>query len=237
MRAIVCGLIVGLFPGIALAETIEYTFTGFVEDEAAAGIPTFWNGPGPQPSNFVMTFDVDTLSPLNSVSYTFGPSSAGPSINAITANLVGTNFTLSLDGTTVLQSPTGGFSFSGSLLGEFSFIGGGAGGGTDLTGFSFVPDFGLGATTQAALMGSSDPLGLLLNNSSFHTDPGDPSLFTFGDSRLGAFISGTGRAISVPEPNMLVLLALAGISLGFVHRQRVLGVMRICPDASLALLA
>jgi hypothetical protein len=237
MRAIVCSLIVGLFPGIALAETIEYTFTGNVDDEAAAGIPTFWNGPGPQPSNFVMTFDVDTLSPLNSVSYTFGPSSAGPSINSITANLVATNFTLSLDGTTVLQSPTGGFAFSGSLLGEFSFIGGGAGGGTDLAGFSFVPDFGLGATTQAELMGSSDPLGLLLNNSGFHTDSGDPSLFTFEDSRLGALISGTGKAISVSEPNTLVLLVLAGLSLGFVHRRRALGVMRICPDASLALLA
>lgn len=167
-----------------------------------------------------MTFDVDTLAPGNSVSYTFGPSSAGPSINSINVSVAATNFVLSLDGQRVLQSPTGGFGFSGTLLGEFSFIGGGVGADTNGASFNFVPDFVLGATTQAALMGSSDPLGLLLNNSHFNFD--EFSFLQFEDSRIGAVIDGTGIAVSVPEPNTLVLLALAGIGLGFAHRRRIL---------------
>ena len=220
MRAIACSLIVGLFPGLSLAEIVEFTFTGGIADEAAGGVPTFWNGPGPKPSSFQMTFDVNTLSPLNQFEYTLGPSSAGPSIFSIKAGIAATNFSLSLDGKTVLQSPLGSFNFSGDRLGEFSFIGGNGGASTNGASFSFVPDFSLGATTQAALMGSSDPLGLLLNGSGFASDSGDPSVLSLENGRLGASISGEGRAVSVPEPNTLALMVLVGLSLGFVHRRR-----------------
>jgi hypothetical protein len=220
MRSIVCSLLVGLFPALAGAETIEYTFTGSIDNEAAAGFPTFWNGLGPQPSIFQMSFDVDTLSPMNSFSYTFGPSSVGPSINAISINVAATDVNFSFDGNTVLQSPQGDFAFSGALLGEFMFIGAFGLAATDRAGFLFVPDFGLGVTAQTALMESSDPLGLLLNGSVFNTDSSGPSALTFDDSQLGATIRGGGVAVSVPEPDILALLALVGIGLGFIHRRR-----------------
>jgi hypothetical protein len=213
MRAIVCSLILGLFPALSLAETVQFTFIGYILPAAATGLPTFWNGPGPEPSAFQMTFDVNTLSPLNSVSYTFGPSSEGPTISSITADLVATDFSLSLDGKTVLQSPLANFSFSGTQLGTFSFIGGGVGAGTTGASFFFIPDFGLGATLQSTLTGSRDPLGLILNGSSFRYDNNDVTLLSliFDDSQLGAATSGGGTA--VPEPGTLALLALAGIAL------------------------
>lgn len=215
MRAIVCSVIVALVPMLASAETVEYTFNGSIDGEATGGVPTVWNGPGPQPSTFQMTFDVDTLSPMNSFSYTFGPSSAGPSIDAISVDVAVTNVSFSFDGTPVLQSPQGSFAFSGTLLGEFSLVGGFGLAATDGAGFIFVPDFGLGVTTQAALTGSSDPLGLLLSGSAFHADSGDPSYLSFGDSQLEAVISGQGTAVSAPEPDILALLVLAGIAMGF----------------------
>jgi hypothetical protein len=220
MRAIVCSVIVALFPMLASAETVEYTFSGAIDNEVTAGPPNLWNGPGPQPSTFQMTFDVDTLSPMNSFSYTFGPSSGGSSINAISVDVAVTNVSFSFDGTTVLQSSQGSFAFSGTSLGEFTLTGGFGLAATDGAGFLFVPDFGLGVTTQAALMGSNDPLGLLLSGSQFNADSGNPSYLTFDDSQLGAVISGVGIATSVPEPTTLALLVIAGIGLGFVHRHR-----------------
>ncbi|HEY4748828.1 MAG TPA: hypothetical protein VIH60_00375 [Steroidobacteraceae bacterium] len=222
MRAIVCSLILGLFPALCLAETVQFLFIGYIGPGPNDNLPTFWNGPGPEPSTFQMTFDVNTLSPLNSVSYTFGASPAGPTIYSITADLVATDFSLSLDGKTVLQSPLANFSFSGAQLGTFSFIGGGVSAGTPGASFFFVPDFALGATLQSVLAGSKDPLGLLLNGSVFLYDNGDPSMLYLGfdNSQEGALIGGEGTA--VPEPHIPALLALAGIGLGFVHRRRVM---------------
>jgi hypothetical protein len=222
MRAIACGLVLSLFPALVLAETVEFTFGGIVENEAAQGTPTFWNNPGPEPTSYQITFDVNTLAPANSVSYTFGPTSAGPSIDEITANLVTTNVVLSLDGKVVYQSPTGTFGFSGTnQLGEFGFIGGftDAANTSQSVDLFFGPNFSLGATLQSQLTGASDPLGLILNGSSFNNDPDDVSALEYLDSRLGVSANGGGTAVSVPEPAPLVLFGLAGLMLALIHRR------------------
>jgi hypothetical protein len=139
--------------------------------------------------------------------------------HSITASLAATNFAFSLDGKTVLQSTSGTFDFSGTGLGEFSFIGGGASAGTDGVSFSMVADFALRATTQAELMGSSDPLGLLLNGSFFVTDAGDPAFLSFNDSLLGANITGRGTAVPEPGTLELMLLGLGAVGL-FFHGHR-----------------
>jgi hypothetical protein len=226
MRAIACGLVLSLFPALVLAETIEFTLDGSIVEQAAQGSPTFWNNPGPEPTNYQITFDVNTLAPANSVNYTFGPTSLGPSIDSINANLVTTNVVVSLDGKVVYQSPTGTFGFSGTnQLGEFGFIGGGAGLDdiNSVVGLGFGPNFGLGETLQSQLTGASDPLGLILNGSSFNNDPDDLSVLTYLDSRLGASVNGGGSAISVPEPAPLILFGLAGLVLALVHRRRLAG--------------
>jgi hypothetical protein len=220
MRAIACSLVLGLFPAFVLAEEIQYTFSGFVDDEAAPPGLAHWDGPGPEPQNFVMTFDVDTLAAGNTLSYTLYNSSMGPSINSINVSVEATNFRLSVDGQLVLQSATGGFGFSGTTFGPFSFIGGTVSASMSAgAGFTSLPDFSLGTTLQADLAASGDPLGLLLNGSSFASEP-QFNTFVYSGSLMGVEMSGRGTAVSVPEPGTLALLALAGFGLLFVHRRR-----------------
>jgi hypothetical protein len=161
-----------------------------------------WNGPGPQPQALQISFDVNTLAPGSSLSYGFYNSSIGPSLDSITASMATTNVTLTLDGKTVLQSPTGTFAFSGELLGPFSFIGGGFQIGLPGATFSMIPDFSLGVTTQSAIMGSGGPDAFLL----------------YDNSQLYAALGGGGTA--VPEPNVLTLSALAFVALLLVHQRR-----------------
>src|SRR5580765_985757 len=102
MRVIVCSLIVGLFPVVCLAETIEFTFTGVVEQDPPDFIPpNIWNGSGPLPSAFQATFDVNTLDPQNSFTYVF--SNSGPPLFAQIAFFINvtTDFTLTVDGKAV----------------------------------------------------------------------------------------------------------------------------------------
>ena len=222
MRAIACSLIVGLFPGVSLAETLEFSFTGFIQPDFPDSPfpPNIWNGPGPVPSTFQMTFDVNTLDSHNSLSYTFADS--GMLFSSISADLVATNFILSVDGKTVPSSTSGNFGFSGTGLGGCClYIGGGLEAGNDKGSFITVPDFGLPGITQAEFLASSDPLGLLLNGSPFFTDNGCCGFFFFDSSQLNISVSGMGTAASVPEPNTLALLALAGIGLGLAHRRRI----------------
>jgi hypothetical protein len=195
-----------LLPLTALAQTVEYSFTGTVE-EVPGGPPNVWNAPGAQPATFTMTFDVNTLAAGNSLNYTFD---AG-TLQSISATLVATDLTLSLDGHEVLTSPSATFSFGGEPLGQSSYIGGFFGvssNGTTVAGFSGVPDFTLGNNTQAALSGSSNPLLLILNGSTFSSDSGDFTFFNYGTSQLTVAVNGAGAATSVPEPGTPALLAL-----------------------------
>jgi hypothetical protein len=91
MRAVICSLIVGLLPEVCLAETIEFTFTGSIEQNPSPFIPAnIWNGSGPLPYTFQMTFDVNTLDPLNTVlDYAFS-NSGSPLFSQV---LVGSNAT------------------------------------------------------------------------------------------------------------------------------------------------
>lgn len=220
MRAVACSLIVALVPTLCLAESVEFTFTGVI-DNAIPGSPNLWNGPGPEPSTFTMTFDVDTLSPLNSFSYTVAQSATGARISSITCDLAATDFTVTIDGKPVVQNALGSFAFSGTPLGGNTFIGGSYGAGNQFVSFLGVPDFHLGIDTPSALAGSSDPLGLLLANSGFNTD--EFTYLNFENSRLAALVGGTGAAVSVPEPGTLALLAMAAVGLGLVHRRRLPG--------------
>ena len=195
-----------LLPLAAAAQSVEYSFTGTVED-VPGGPPNVWSGPGPEPATFTMTFDVNTLAAGNSVSYTFD---AG-TIQSISATLVATDLTLSLDGHEVLSSPGATFSFGGEPLGQGSYIGGFFGvssNGTTLAGFSGVPDFTLGNNTEAALSGASNPLLLMLSGSTFSSDSGDLTFFNYGSSQLSVAVSGAGAVTSVPEPASPALLAL-----------------------------
>jgi len=222
MRALICGLIALLVPALASAEIIQFTFTGVIDSDPPYFEST-WNGPGPQPTTLQMSFDVNTLSPGNSLNYTFynsPDSSVGPTIGSINADLVTTNVTIGLDGKTVLSGPTGTFAFSAEPLGGALYIGGTFGVGVPGATFGMIPDIAFGTNTQAALIGASDPLGLLLNHSAFYSDNGGGpySFLSYDNSQLFTTLGGTGTA--VPEPSAPALFSLAFVGLLLVHRRR-----------------
>ncbi len=219
---VLTGLLVGvLLPGLSCADIIQYTFTGVVSNDPENPSPIPWNGPGPEPATFQMTFDVNTLNPANSVSYTFGPNDyTPPSIQNINASLAATNFTLSVDGKLVSQSASALFDFGGSIFGGSSFLGPFSAG-SSAGGFSGVGDFYFGDNSQAAVEAAADPLSLLLNGSGFFTDY--YTVFNYDGYSLESYVRGEGTLVGptpVPEPGVLPLLALGGLGLVLVHRRR-----------------
>src|ERR1700720_1745412 len=73
----------------AQAEELQFDFTGqVITFPPGEGPQNVWNGPGPVPSGFQMTFLVDTLSPGNSLHYTFTNCIAGPCVDSVSVGLV-----------------------------------------------------------------------------------------------------------------------------------------------------
>jgi len=185
-------LIVLLLICHAKAEELQFSFSGYTMT------------PDYNTSQLVsMSFQVDTLSPQNTFTYT----SDGTYIDSMSCSVIASNVNITLDGQLIESNGTGGFGFNGSLFGPpgtGEFIGGifSASGGQ--TGFIGIPDFGLGDSKQSDLLVSTDPLGTILNGSTYVTD--GITSFESGGKLAPAWVS--GHAISVPEPSTLALLSL-----------------------------
>jgi hypothetical protein len=221
MRALI---LLALLPAVARAEELEVTVTGdlYPTLPITYNPPTStWNGPGPFPTSFGMTFLVNTLAPGNTLTNTvFDPNTGF--LQAMDISVSATDFTITLNGKTIESDGTGYFAISGSGLGPCSFIGGEYTAGSTKASFFGVPDFSLaggGCVTQSELLNSKDPIGLLLNNSGYFPDDGwNNSYLIIDNSRL---ISTVNVGIkSVPEPATFGLMALGFAWVGLARRRR-----------------
>jgi hypothetical protein len=213
--------VAALMPVFVQADEIQFTFTGAVV--MIPGVPQgSWNGPGPIPSLFQLSFLVNTLSPGNSLQDTFPNSSPSACFDSVNIGLVATDFNASVDGQSVLQGALGNYAVSGTPLGSCSYIGGAfaasGGTGTHALGFTGVPDFAFGNSQQSVLLGSADALATLLNGSNYFSDSGDITYFNYNGSMLTAVVTGTASA--VPEPHSWMLFAAGGLGLIVFGRRR-----------------
>jgi hypothetical protein len=221
MRASLTGLIVALIPALVSAEEVQFIFSGGLGPNADN--PPYWtstwNGPGPEPTSFQLTFDVNTLAPGNTWSGGYYNSPMGASLDSVSVSVAATDLTLSFDGKTVLISPTGSFSFDGTNLGPYNFIGGELLVSMSGATLAMEPDFFTGTTFQSVLASSPDPIGELLGPSGFVTDDGgNPSSAIFIDnSRLYEVGGGSGTPVPTPDAPILFLAGLVGLVL--IHRR------------------
>jgi hypothetical protein len=216
--------IAAFLPAFVQATEIQFDFTGGVV--TIPGVPQgVWNGPGPIPQTFQLSFLVNTLSPGNSFQYSFPNSSPSACVNSVNVSLVASDFNASVNGQSVVQAASGSYAFSGGNLGPCSYIGGsyGASGGTGshALGFFGGPDFFLGNPHQSAILSSPDPLATLLNGSGYFSDSGDITNLFYDGSVLTAVVSGSASIVSsVPEPDSWMLFAAGALGLMLFRRQR-----------------
>ena len=203
----------------ARAEEIAFTFSGYVEDPSNP----YSNTP------FAFSFDVDTLDPGNTLSDTF----AGGLLQTISVGVVATNLNATLGGVVLAQGAPGSMSFmghdcigtcNGAFWGPGLGISGGATAPDGAPAFDLVdvPQFGVGSASEAAITGSSDPLGLLLAGSWYGSD--DPALLFLNGELVSTDVTFTGvdpplPDASVPEPGTLGLLLLGVSPLFFLRRK------------------
>jgi hypothetical protein len=187
--------IAALSPALAQASEIAFTFTGYVEDPNNP----FSNTP------FAVSFDVNTLDPANTLTDTF----EGGFLQTVSINVFATDFNATLGGVPVAINAPGGLTLLGVNpvnTGTATFFGPAIGFGG--TGFNVedTPHFGLATASQAAIQGSSDPLGLLLSGFSAGSD--DPGLLFTSAGLLSSDVIFVGTAAAVPEPGIFGLLLL-----------------------------
>jgi hypothetical protein len=190
-------ILAALAAGSARAEEIAFTFNGYVGDP---------NNPYSNTS-FAVSFDVDTLDPNNTLQDTF----ANGLLQTISVSVVATNFDATLDGVPIAQNAAGSLSFDGhdgiGEPGSGAFWGPGlgvSGGGVNLVD---VPQFGVGSASEAAITGSSDPLGLLLSGSWYGSD--DPALLFVNGQLISTDVTFLGvdpPIANVREPGTFALM-------------------------------
>ena len=179
-----------------------------VEIENSLAPPSLqdWRLPGPLPSQFTVSFDLDTLS-ADHTSFLFGSSSMGPPGTCLLRfdyqGLNITNIAASADGMTLWQNPALNARFRGDNPGSCP---GGFFGALDFQDptarFGMSPDVSPGMSEDAFLH-SDDPLRDLLVG--FERWPGTSNLL--GD--WGQLVGGpeSVRVVRVPEPASGLLLA------------------------------
>ena len=202
------------------AEEIEFVFNGAVNDPTAPFARTA----------FSVSFDVNTLDPANTLADTF----ANGLLQTVSVSVVATNFNATLGGVALASNAPGSMSFtghdgigapgSGAFWGPGLGVSGGATAPAGAPAFNLVdvPQFGVGSASEAAIQGSSDPLGLLLSGSWYGSD--DPGLLFVNGQVLSTDVTFLGvdpplPAASVPEPGTLGLFLL-GLSPLFLLRRR-----------------
>jgi hypothetical protein len=210
MRA---AFILALLPVLAQGSEVRFDFKAFVDVKD----PAFtWNGPGPAPATFEYTFLVDSLS-ATSINHVFGNSSSpgGPCLTHLDyQGLAATNINAYANGVAVFHAGSGTFEIGGDNAGTGcpgSFFAGEplqTGASTFFSDMDFSPGI-----SQAAFLGSADPLGRLLNGTHY----AGPLIYR---GPLGNFqADGFGTSAQVAEPDTVILL-VAG-ALGFlVFRER-----------------
>ncbi len=215
MKTLLPAIVLSSLAGLAHADDIQFAVSGLLYPTS-----TTPQNAGAPASTFTMSFDVDTMDPANTLTLNAN-SFAGGTLQSLAFSVVATDFTVTLDGQTIESGGTGTFSATGSGLGPCNFIGGGYSASSSMARFGGIPDFDLAGgacISQAQLMGSSDPLGLLLSNAAFTADDGwGQSYFASTGAMMDSTV--TVVATSVPEPSPLVLMGL-GFGLLFIVRRR-----------------
>ncbi len=197
----------------AAGTAVEMQFTFYVVPTGQGGEgwpPNVWNGPGPIPSTLQETFFVDPASATGTF-FTEPGRQGGSVLGHVAETFTASDITLTTNGQILQQSASGTFSFSGDRASDYgpsgSFFGG-----------LSLPDGGGGSDFASQYAQAPPDWAGFLSTSSYHTDT---SLFILSGSfgELDVVPQGQAASVSVPEPGVLSLWALAAAGLLAMHRR------------------